>query len=141
VEAFRERNPKVNVELDVDGDVRAEIDEGQIEHVVLNLLENARKYAPAGEPYAVSVRRDKATAVISVKDNGPGIPKADQRRIFEAFERGDDRLSKATEGSGIGLSLTMHVAKAHGGRAWVESTVGRGATFYVSIPCVPSNES
>ena len=141
VDAFRERNPSAEIELALDPDVRAEIDEGQIEHVLANLLENARKYAPTGAPYRVGLRRVGDDAVISVADRGPGIPRAYQKRIFEAFERGDDRLSKATEGSGIGLSLAMYIAKAHGGRAWVESIEGEGATFYVSVPCAPGSSS
>jgi two-component system phosphate regulon sensor histidine kinase PhoR len=134
VASFVERNPTARVELDVDEALRADIDAGQIEHVVANLLENARKYAPGGEPYRVGIARRGADAVLSVADRGPGIPRRHQARIFEAFERADDRLSRATEGSGIGLALVRHVAAAHGGNAWVESTEGEGATFYVSVP-------
>jgi len=109
------------------------IDAGQIQLAVDNLLANAKKYAPGGAPYGVRVARDGAGTLISVKDSGPGVARRDQKRIFAPFERADDRLSRATEGSGIGLSLVAHVAKAHGGRAWVESAPGQGATFHLWI--------
>jgi signal transduction histidine kinase len=80
------------------------------------------------------VRREGGGVAITVKDRGPGIARRDQGRIFEPFERADDRLSRATEGSGIGLSLVQHVARAHGGRASVESEPGKGAAFTLWIP-------
>jgi signal transduction histidine kinase len=80
------------------------------------------------------VKRDGAGAAITVADRGPGLHPRDQKRVFEPFERADDRLSRATEGSGIGLSLVRHVATAHGGSASVESAPGRGARFTIRIP-------
>ena len=87
------------------------------------------------------VARESGSVKIGVADRGPGISRRDQARIFEAFERVDDRLSKATEGSGIGLSLVMHAARAHGGRAGVESEPGKGALFYVTLPAWPAAPS
>lgn len=101
-----------------------------------NLLENARKYAPEGGPYRVSVTRvtgSPAGARVTVSDRGPGIARKHQKRIFEPFERADDRLSRATEGTGIGLALVRHVARVHGGVASVESDEGKGASFSFSI--------
>ncbi len=134
IAAFEERNPETpRIERDLDASLEADIDAGQIQLAVDNLLANAKKYAPEGAPYGVRVARDGAGTLISVKDSGPGVARRDQKRIFAPFERADDRLSRATEGSGIGLSLVAHVAKAHGGRAWVESTPGQGATFHLWI--------
>ena len=134
IAAFEERNPETpRIERDLDASLEADIDAGQIQLAVDNLLANAKKYAPGGAPYGVRVARDGAGTLISVKDSGPGVARRDQKRIFAPFERADDRLSRATEGSGIGLSLVAHVAKAHGGRAWVESTPGQGATFHLWI--------
>jgi len=99
-----------------------------------NLLSNALKYAPEGTPYQVLAWADDTEVRIAVRDHGPGIAPKDRQRIFEPFVRADDRLSQATEGSGIGLSLVRHVARAHGGRAWVESTAGAGATFIIALP-------
>ncbi|MFO0612223.1 MAG: HAMP domain-containing sensor histidine kinase [Polyangiaceae bacterium] len=122
------------VEEALDADATSDIDAGQIEIIVTNLLENALKYAPGGKPYRVSVRREAGAVLLSVRDRGPGIAAKHHARIFEPFERVDDRLSKATEGSGIGLSLVRQIARAHGGDAWVESEPGAGATFVVRLP-------
>ncbi|MFT3775677.1 MAG: HAMP domain-containing sensor histidine kinase [Minicystis sp.] len=134
IDTFVERNPELAVERDLDEAVVADVDAGQIRLAVDNLLANAKKYAPEGAPYRVSVKLDGGGAAVTVADRGPGIARRDQKRIFEPFERADDRLSRATEGSGIGLSLVRHVARAHGGRAFVESEPGRGAAFTIWIP-------
>jgi two-component system phosphate regulon sensor histidine kinase PhoR len=81
----------------------------------------------------VRLTGDHRRVTLSVRDHGPGITRGDQKRIFQPFERADDRLSAATEGSGIGLSLVQHVARSHGGRAWVDSSPGKGATFVIEI--------
>ncbi len=135
VDTFEERHPDMpRVERAFAEDAMAGIDAGQIRLAVDNLLANAAKYAPAGTPYRASVRRQGGGVAITIADRGPGIARRDQGRIFEPFERADDRLSRATEGSGIGLSLVRHVARAHGGRASVESEPGRGAAFTLWIP-------
>lgn len=134
IAAFEEQNPQgPRVERHIDTDVQADIDAGQIRLAVDNLLANAKKYASECDSYTVTVARVKGGVELRVKDRGPGIARRDQKRIFQPFERADDRLSRATEGSGIGLSLVAHVAKAHGGRAWVESEPGEGATFCLWI--------
>jgi signal transduction histidine kinase len=72
--------------------------------------------------------------VVSVTDEGIGIPVEEQGRIFERFYRVDDALSRRTAGSGLGLYLAKAVVEAHGGKIWVESTPGRGASFSFSLP-------
>lgn len=119
-----------------EGELVAEVDPESLRMVLDNLLGNARKYAPEGAPYEVGLRRADGGIELSVVDHGPGIAKRHHRRIFRPFERADDRLSEATEGSGIGLSLVQHVARSHGGRAWVKSERGEGATFVVWLPDV-----
>ncbi len=139
IAAFQEQNPKgPAITHALESELSADVDSEQLQLALGNLLANAKKYAGASNPIFVTAKRqneNKAAGpiVIGVTDKGPGVPKRDQRRIFEPFERVDDRLSRATEGSGIGLSLVMFVAKAHGGKAWVESEEGKGATFYLSI--------
>lgn len=140
IDTFEERNPDApRVVRELDPAIEARIDAGQIQLAVDNLLANARKYAPLGAPYRVSVARARRGVAIRVEDRGPGVARRDQRRIFEPFERADDRLSRATEGSGIGLSLVRHVARAHGGRARVDSKPGCGAVFTVWIPASPED--
>lgn len=135
IDTFEQRHPELPaVERALDADLQAPIDAAQIGLATGNLLENARKYAPDGTPYRVEVERDGRGVAIRVRDRGPGIALRDQKRIFRPFERADDRLSRATEGSGIGLSLVRHVASAHGGSASVDSRPGKGATFTIWIP-------
>ncbi|XXT21244.1 HAMP domain-containing sensor histidine kinase [Sorangium sp. So ce429] len=140
IDTFEERNPEMpRVERYLDQAAEASIDAGQIQLAVDNLLANALKYAPRAAPYRVRVARERGGVAIAVEDRGPGIARRDQRRIFEPFERADDRLSRAVSGSGIGLSLVRHVARAHGGSARVESEPGRGAAFTLWIPGPPGS--
>ncbi|MBW2523118.1 MAG: HAMP domain-containing histidine kinase [Deltaproteobacteria bacterium] len=137
VATFVDRHPDVRVRAPApDQDVVATFDEAQLSMALDNLLRNALAHAPEGQPYEVAIteQRSGEEIVVSVRDRGPGIAPADQQRIFEPFERADDRLSEATEGSGIGLALVRHVARTHGGRAWVDSELGAGATFSIAWP-------
>lgn len=135
IDVFEARHPEVApIVRELDASVDASIDAGEIRLAVDNLLANAWKYAPAGRPYAVRVTGDEAHVTITVEDHGPGIARRDHARIFEPFERVDDRLSQATEGSGIGLSLVRNVARAHGGDARVDSEPGKGARFVLTLP-------
>jgi len=134
ISAFEEQNAGgPAIVRDLDTTIEADIDVAQLQLALDNLLANAKKYAPDGGPYEVALKRADGGVTLRVKDRGPGIARRDHKRIFLPFERADDRLSRATEGSGIGLSLVAHVAKAHGGRAWVESEPGRGAIFCLWI--------
>lgn len=109
--------------------------------LVRNLLENAIRYTEPAGHIAVTLRTEPTTdgrqwAVITVRDDGIGIPVAEQRRIFERFYRVDKARSRATGGSGLGLSIVRHIAERHGGRVSVVSTVGSGSTFTVRIPAL-----
>ena len=135
IETFEERHrdlPPIQRKLpaSLDGDV----DEGQLQLAVDNLLSNAHKYAPTGTPYRVEVRDDGDWVTIEVGDHGPGLARRDRKRVFQPFERGDDRLSSAVQGSGIGLSLVRHVAEAHDGVAEVDAEPGGGACFRIRFP-------
>lgn len=110
----------------------ADADPDQVRLALDNLLANARKYAP-DSACEVTLRGTGSGVELRVVDHGPGIPRKDRRRVFEPFERGDARLSRATEGSGIGLSLVAHVARGHEGKVWVEETPGGGATFVLAL--------
>lgn len=135
--AFEERFPDVPaIERAIDGPAPAHVDPGLVRLALDNLLDNARKYAPDGAPYRVVLRRADERITIRVEDRGPGISRRDRERIFEPFERLDDKLSRETEGSGLGLSLVRHVMRAHGGTARVESEPGRGAAFVLDFPGV-----
>jgi two-component system sensor histidine kinase KdpD len=122
------------IHLSLDGDVPAvRADAGQLEHVFVNLLENARRYS-GGLPVAVQARRLGDTVVIRVVDQGPGIARADQERIFEPFYRGRPAAGGSWTGSGLGLSIAKGFVEANGGRIWVDSLPGQGTSFVVELP-------
>jgi len=101
---------------------------------LLNLLGNAVKYTGEEGRIAVGASSDGKTVRLFVRDNGPGIPRREQRRIFQKFYRADDRLSRAVEGTGLGLAIVQHVATGHGGRVEVDSEPGQGSTFSIVLP-------
>jgi two-component system phosphate regulon sensor histidine kinase PhoR len=109
-------------------------DSSRLREALLNLLDNALQYTPAGGRIAVRARAVDSSVVISVTDSGIGIPKSDQQKIFERFYRVDDARSREVGGTGLGLSITKHLVEAHGGRIEVESEVGRGSTFSLILP-------
>jgi two-component system OmpR family sensor kinase len=105
-------------------------DADKIYQVVTNLLANARAHTPAGTAIKVSVGSNQTGAFVSVADNGPGLSKEDQARIFERFFRVDpSRQRSAQDGSGLGLSIVDAVMRAHGGSVSVASDLGKGAVF------------
>ncbi len=112
----------------VEADVRC------MEQVLRNLAENAVKYSPDGGEVVITgqVKGDKL--LVSVSDNGIGIPPEHRDRVFERFHRVDGPLTRSTAGSGLGLSITKGHVEAHGGEVWLESTVGKGSKFYFSLP-------
>jgi two-component system phosphate regulon sensor histidine kinase PhoR len=107
---------------------RARIDERAIQLAVINLIDNALKYAPGTGIVTVRASRENGAIVVRVIDRGPGVPPEERERIFERFVRGSTSRSstegktdgRRIRGSGIGLSLVKHIAESHGGRAWVE---------------------
>jgi two-component system sensor histidine kinase KdpD len=103
-----------------------------IEQVLVNLLENALKYAPLGLAIDVSAEAGPAEVVLSVADRGPGVPAAERERIFEKFYRA--RAQREADGVGLGLAICRSVVAAHGGRIWVEDRAGGGAVFRVGLP-------
>ena len=113
-------------------------DRSYLEQVLINLLDNAIKYTPEGGKVIVSaVEKNSEDIQFSIEDNGIGIPKEDLSRIFERFYRVDKGRSKELGGTGLGLSIVKHLVQAHGGRVWVESQLGKGSTFYFTLPIRP----
>jgi len=110
-------------------------DAARIHQVVANLLANARAHTPDGTEISVSVTADDGSVSIAVADNGPGISKEDQEKIFERFYRADvSRVRKGEDGSGLGLSIVDAVMKAHGGSVCVSSELGTGSVFTLTFP-------
>lgn len=134
--AFAERQAVTLVESMPPDDAALTVrgDADRLGQVLVNLLHNALKFSSAGRAVTVSVVPSSEVVVVSVKDEGPGISKADQARIFERFYKVDRARPRAGGGTGLGLSIARHIVNAHGGRIWVESEEGHGATFFVALP-------
>jgi signal transduction histidine kinase len=108
-------------------------DEQRLTQVLLNLVGNAIKFTDAGE-VRVSAKTINGHFAISVTDTGPGIPEEHQSRIFEQFHQVDSSNTKKKGGTGLGLAIAKQIIEMHGGRIWVESTVGCGSTFQMELP-------
>jgi signal transduction histidine kinase len=108
-------------------------DRRRLEQVLLNLLVNAHKYAPAGAAITLTVRGQRLDVLFSVHDEGAGVPLEEQSRLFELFYRGTNHLA-SSRGFGIGLALAKALVVLQGGHIWVESLPGRGSTFYFTLP-------
>jgi signal transduction histidine kinase len=135
VNKLRSQSGKHQLVVDFPGDfpvVRG--DEARLEQVLSNLLTNAIKYSSQGGAVHIGGRAFSDRVVVSVSDQGIGIAPAEQMRVFDAFYRVDDALTRRTQGTGLGLYLVKAVIEAHGGHVWVESEPGRGAVFSFSLP-------
>ncbi|HEX9801405.1 MAG TPA: ATP-binding protein [Thermoanaerobaculia bacterium] len=124
----------VRVALEAPAAVSVTGDAEGILRLLSNLLDNAIKYNRAGGSVVLRVERDDGAAVLTVADDGIGIAAAHLPRIFERFYRVDPARSREEGGTGLGLAIVKHVAQAHGGGVEVESELGRGSTFRVTLP-------
>jgi two-component system phosphate regulon sensor histidine kinase PhoR len=136
VEACRVRAERegVSLELEVQGELPSVwLDERAIEIAVINLVDNALKYAADGKRVAITLARNGGRLEVRVTDQGPGILPDDRKRIFERFVRGKGARGKQARGSGIGLALVKHIAEAHRGSVWVEDAAPRGSVFVFTL--------
>jgi signal transduction histidine kinase len=137
LEAYRHEIHKEGFELNLDADPQIPdgfADPNAITMAFMNLLDNSIKYSKEQKRIDVKVRHDSQFISLSVTDKGVGIPASEQQKIFEKFYRGGDPSVRKIRGSGIGLSITKHVAEMHGGAVLVESEPGKGSTFTLKIP-------
>ncbi len=146
-EAYREakilakdRDLKINVS-DFEP-VRIKGDPDRLKQVLFNLINNAIKFTPDGGQIMFSLRKTETDAVIQVKDTGIGIGEDDLKRIFDRFYQADASRTRmtSTEGAGLGLSIAQWIVQAHGGKIQVESEVGEGTTFTVTLPHIEEPE-
>lgn len=111
-----------------------EIDTDKMTQVIDNILNNAIKYSPDGGKIKVGMRTTDAQLIISISDEGLGIPKKDLPRIFDRFYRVDKARSRAQGGTGLGLAIAKEIVKQHKGFIWAKSEYGKGSTFTIVLP-------
>jgi two-component system phosphate regulon sensor histidine kinase PhoR len=135
---YRLDKEKMKLRTDIEDQLPpVRMDEDAMTLVLLNLVDNAVKYAGEGGEVAVRLARAPGGVALAVRDRGPGISADDQQRIFERFYRATNARVRNVRGSGIGLSLVKHIVEAHGGRIELASAPGKGATFTVFVPAAP----
>ena len=132
----------ITVALPDDGVLLAPMDHAEIERVLLNLIENAIKYSPPASPIAVRAEQpDDHTVAVRVVDHGMGIPASERQTIFDKFYRLKRALpwdpDQLPAGTGLGLTISEGIVRAHGGAIWVEETPDGGATFVFTLPTTP----
>jgi signal transduction histidine kinase len=125
---------RTELRSDLQDGIIAPVDRGALRQVILNLLDNAVKYGPPGQAVTVGSRLSGQQVRISVQDEGAGIGLGEQARIWEPFYRLERETEGAIAGSGIGLAVVRDLVELHGGRAWLDASVRRGARFVVDLP-------
>jgi GAF domain-containing protein len=107
----------------------------RLTQVLINLVGNAIKFTDAGE-VAIKAEANNGSFHVSVRDTGPGISAADQTKLFQEFQQADNAITKKKGGTGLGLAISKRIVETHGGRIWVESQLGEGATFAFTLPVI-----
>jgi two-component system, OmpR family, phosphate regulon sensor histidine kinase PhoR len=128
------RKRGIMVALRVEKSIKVTVNRQLIEQAVINLLDNSLKYSDEGSTVLISAGEENSEVWISIKDEGCGIPLAEQERIFERFYRVDKARSRDLGGTGLGLSIVNHVVQLHKGKIELDSAPGRGSTFTIRIP-------
>jgi two-component system, OmpR family, sensor kinase len=134
----------IHLDLQSEDDLLVDADEALIRRMVLNLIDNAIKFSPAGGHVSVTARREGARYVVAVKDAGIGIPADLQPRLFERFFRADKARTHQNDpstGAGLGLAISRWIAEAHQGELTLLSSNDRGSTFVASLRAAPTNGS
>ncbi|MGY5233265.1 cell wall metabolism sensor histidine kinase WalK [Lactiplantibacillus plantarum] len=121
-------------------DLWVEIDTDKFTQVLDNIMNNAIKYSPDGGVVTCRLLETHNQVIISISDQGLGIPRADLGHVFDRFFRVDKARSRAQGGTGLGLAISKEVVQMLGGRIWVDSVEGKGSTFYISLPYEPYEE-
>ena len=117
-----------------------EIDPDKFTQVIDNIMNNAVKYSPDGGVITARLTDTHNHVILSIADQGLGIPRKDLRHVFDRFFRVDKARSRKQGGTGLGLAISKEVINLLGGQIWVNSTEGKGSTFYIALPYVPFEE-
>ena len=125
---------EMRVEVEIDEDLQVLANENAVEQILTNLIDNATKYGPRQGVIRVRAQERLGSIRIEVIDDGPGVPREHQERLFERFYRVDAGRSREMGGTGLGLAIVKHLAAAMGGRVGVESDPPKGSLFWVTLP-------
>jgi signal transduction histidine kinase len=128
------RTREIDVRTELQDRIVVAVDRGALRQVMVNLLDNALKYGPAGQRVTVGVALFDETARVWVDDEGPGIPAAARDKVFESFYRLQRDIESRSSGSGIGLAVVRQLAHLHGGDSRAEAAPGGGARIVVEFP-------
>ena len=132
--ADRAEERRIKLSTEVEPGVALRGDRAQLGLLLSNLIDNALRHTPAKGAVCVRLNAAEGRAVLQVADTGEGIPAGELSRVFERFYRVDKARARQTGGTGLGLAIVRHVAEAHGGTVRVDSELGRGSSFTVSLP-------
>jgi PAS domain S-box-containing protein len=142
IRSFADRHPDRIVRFHEEaGPVRVIADPAPVGLVISNLMSNAMKYSPSETPVDVTVSTADGAAIVSVSDQGEGIPIEEQARVFDRFYQVEGHLTRSNGGIGLGLYISKRLVETMAGELWVESTPGLGATFSFSLPLSASTET
>jgi signal transduction histidine kinase len=134
VETYQERQPTIRV-VSAPETLSLRLDVDRVRVALRNVMENALKYSPTTDPpVEVRIQQDERTALVSVRDYGPGISLEEQTKVFEPFYRVDKSRERTSGGYGLGLSLAKKIMTAHRGNILLTSTPGEGSTFTLQFP-------
>jgi signal transduction histidine kinase/HAMP domain-containing protein len=136
-----QKNIALDVELSKDMPHAVEADQALLHQAIYNLVENAIKYTPENGRVIIRTQTHTGFLIFAIEDSGYGIATDDLPHLFEKFYRGKQRETRAQTGSGLGLAIVNSIAANHGGRVWVESTLGKGSIFYLQIPLLQPKDS
>jgi two-component system, OmpR family, sensor kinase len=137
------RNQSLAAQKDIRIDLQAEplpttlLDASKMEQILNNLIGNAIKFSPNGSKITIKLVQDLSSFVLSVQDEGPGIPAHIRENLFKTFQRGQPG-TQGEKSTGLGLVIVRRIVEGHGGNIWLESVEGRGTTFFVSMPIAPN---
>jgi len=138
-DSVRDLAEKAGVTLSVSlHSARLWVDQDRIIQALINLLSNAIKFSPRGKTIRLTATRQADQILFQVKDQGRGIPQEKRENIFERFQQVDASDRREKGGTGLGLPITRSIVQQHGGRIWVESTLGQGSTFSFTLPSLPA---
>lgn len=132
-EAYRNKNYKIQRDL-TQRTLWVDIDQDKVTQVIDNIMNNALKYSPDGGTITCRLMETHNSVVLSITDEGMGIPRKDLQHIFERFYRVDKARARSMGGTGLGLAISREVLMLHGGRIWATSVENKGSTFFISLP-------